>query len=494
MSAIVASLTDDSVEGMLARAGASVADVVEIRLDRIPRVSRDDVDRLAKGLDRPALATLRTTADGGAFGTDPAPRRALLLAAVDAGIPYVDVEATAPFADEVLARAQARGTQVVLSLHLPDTPRSGAIVAYLREARDRGAWCGKLATTATDVGAVARLAEAAFTARREGLPFALMAVDDPWLRRLGPVLGNALVYASDGPPAAPGQVPARELQAAFAALPPVGRGTRGVVLVGHPVAHSRSPALQNAAFAAAGVDAAYVALDVPPEKLPAAAALLRTPGFLGANVTVPHKEAAFALADERAPSAKTVGAANVLVNDGGTLVAHNTDGVGALRALAEAGVDPRGLDALVVGAGGAGKALVHALVEVGAEVTVANRTASRAKTLGEAAGVTWMAMTEAAQLHDAFQAVFNATTVGLDDEAVPFDVGSLDASAVVFDAVYRPGGTALVRAARARGLATIPGEAMLLHQGAAAFELWTGKPAPLEAMRVALARALEAPA
>lgn len=487
---IVASLVDGSVDAMLARARASAADLVELRLDRLSDVDSDAIQRLAKGVDRPALATLRTVTDGGRFPADAPHRRELLLACVEAGIPYVDVEATAPFADEVLAHARDKGVRVVLSLHLPDTPRSGAIVAFLREAAQRGAWCGKLATGARDPDAVARLAEAAFAARRERIPFALMAVDDAWLRRLAPVVGSCLVYGSDGEAAAPGQVPVADLRrehAAFAA-----GATRAVALLGHPVAHSRSPAFQNAAFAAAGIDGAYAALDVAPERLASAVELVRTPAFLGANVTVPYKEAVLAHVDLRAPSAAATGAANVLVNEGGEVSAHNTDGEGALRALAEAGVDLAGAEALVHGAGGTARALVHALLEAGTDVAVTNRSVDRGAALATAFDVPCLTSAEAAKLLDAFDVVVNATTVGMQDDAVPFDVTWLHRETVVLDCVYRPGGTALGRAARARGLRLVPGETMLLHQGAASFTLWTGAPAPLDAMRAALSAAMEA--
>ena len=493
MTLIVATLTDPHAEVMARASAETDADVVEVRIDLLRDATVEDISRLHKALARPAMATVRRPRDGGRFEGGEDARRALLEAAVDAGYSYVDVEADAGFAGDLIARARAKGRLVVLSWHdLAGTPPVPEILRFLRDARARGAWCGKLAATLREPRDAVALVDAAATARAEGLRFAIMATNDAALRALAPALGCALAYGSAGAPAAPGQVPAPVLRRTHARIPPTAAATtRLAVVLGDPVAHSRSPAMQNAGFRAAGLDVAFLAWRVTPLDLGHAVAALRAPAFLGANVTLPHKVAVLSHLDALAPSAEAVGAVNVVAREGGRLVGHNTDGVGALRALAEAGVEVRGVHVLVLGAGGAARAVAHALAGAGAVVTLANRTPGKAQTIAEdfgAASVAWAAREDAARASDV---VVNCTSLGLHPGETPLAASALRAGQGILDACYRAGGTDLLGAARARGCRVVPGEAMLLHQGAAAFELWTGVPAPLEAMRGGLRVALE---
>lgn len=244
--------------------------------------------------------------------------------------------------------------------------------------------------------------------------------------------------------------------------------------------------MQNAAFAAAGVDARYLALDVAPYNLAALLAGLRASPPLGANVTVPHKVAVAGLVDKLDPSAAQAGAVNTLVFRDGRLEGHNTDGAGALDALAEAGVRVKGARTLVLGAGGAARAVAYALQGAEAVVTLTNRHAAKAEALAKEGGFTTIPWERIPDVMHAVDLLVNATTLGLHGERAPADPRKLLPGAAVFDCVYVPGGTPLVREAREAGHVAVPGEAMLLHQGARAFILWTGKPAPVGVMRAAL--------
>lgn len=259
--------------------------------------------------------------------------------------------------------------------------------------------------------------------------------------------------------------------------------TRVAAVLGWPVAHSRSPALHNAAFAAVGLDAVFVALAVPPEKLETVVRALAATGALGASITVPHKEAVLALCSRVDPLAARAGAVNCLVFDGADLVGHNTDAGGFTDALAEAGVAPSGRTVLL-GGGGAARAVAVGLADAGAEVTVVARR-PEAVTWCEARA--WSALP--ALLDDAGLLV-DCTSAGLDAaadralaDAVPLE--RLPQRAAVATLVYHRRTELLVRAA-ARGHVVADGAAMLLYQGARAFTLWTGLPAPLPAMRDAL--------
>jgi shikimate dehydrogenase len=256
-------------------------------------------------------------------------------------------------------------------------------------------------------------------------------------------------------------------------------------VAGWPVAHSRSPAIQNAALAAAGLTGwRYLQLPLPPERFAETVRALPDAGFRGINVTIPHKEAALALADEATEVARAVGAANTLTFlESGAVHADNTDVPGLLEALP---ADPAGMSALVLGAGGAARAAVHALRQAGAaDVMVWNRTRERAERLVADLGGRVVDAPEPALL------VINATSVGLREtdptfKSLPIEADTLGVGSYVADLVYRPGGTQLQADAKRRGATVVTGLEILVAQGAASFERWTGKTAPREAMRAAV--------
>jgi shikimate dehydrogenase len=252
-------------------------------------------------------------------------------------------------------------------------------------------------------------------------------------------------------------------------------------VLGWPVAHSRSPAMHRAAFAALGLtDWSYQRLPVPPELFDATVRGLPGAGFVGANVTVPHKHAALALADRATERARAIGAANTLSFADGEIHADNTDAPGFLAAL---GQSPAGQRALVLGAGGSARAVVWALVQAGAaDVAVWNRTPGRASELAAELGARAVTEAESADL------LVNCTTAGLhaNEDAfkeLPVSSDDLDGYAFVVDLVYRADTTALLRAASRGGAATVDGLEILVQQGALSFEAWTGRAAPLQAMR-----------
>ena len=258
-------------------------------------------------------------------------------------------------------------------------------------------------------------------------------------------------------------------------------------IIGHPVAHSLSPAIQRAALEATGIDASYKRWDTPAEDLPARVASLRDEGCLGANVTIPHKEAVLALLDVVAAPAAEIGAVNTIVNLGGRLTGHNTDGGGLVAVLAEAEFAPAGKRFLLLGAGGAARGIAFALSHAGAaKVAIANRTSARAEALAAAAGGCAVPWGVALAPYDC---VINCTSIGMDgtgtEGEVPCDLATAKPATLIVDIVYAPEETPLLRGAEAAGLPTLGGLPMLIHQGALAFALWTGQPAPLDAMREA---------
>ena len=248
-------------------------------------------------------------------------------------------------------------------------------------------------------------------------------------------------------------------------------------VLGFPVAHSRSPAMMNAAFAELGMDWRYVHLPIASSLFAQTVRALPASGYRGANVTIPHKLAAHAAADELTPAAEAIGAVNTLVFGEGLTLGDNTDAGGFTDAL---GIEPAGRRALVLGAGGAARAVVWALREAGAEVAVWNRTHERAVALAGEFGVRAIKQGEPADI------LVNATSVGLHDED-PSEQLPLGPAELVVDLVYGREPTGLCRWAEAQGARVVDGLEMLVRQGARSFELWTSRPAPLDAMRTAAA-------
>jgi len=261
----------------------------------------------------------------------------------------------------------------------------------------------------------------------------------------------------------------------------------GVIL--HPAGHTRSPAMHNAAFAALGLDAAYLAFDVRPEALADAVRGARALGVRQLAVSIPHKIDVMAHVDEVDDVARQIGAVNTVTRSGDRLVGANTDWIGAVRALeAEGGAKLDGARAVVLGAGGAARSVVFGLRRRGAHVTILNRTAARAQELCRELDA--QASGGLHELRDvAYDVLVNTTRVGLSEDASPVSADALRADALVMDAVYDPPDTRLLQDARARGARTVGGKWWLVHQAAEQLSLWSGRDAPITVMAEAFDRA-----
>ena len=274
-------------------------------------------------------------------------------------------------------------------------------------------------------------------------------------------------------------------------------------IIGHPIGHSISPMFQQAALDAIGFDGTYEAWEIAPDGVSEFVNALRAPGTLGINVTVPHKEAVIPFIDEVDDWASIAGAVNTIVNRDGRLTGHNTDGIGFLQALREgAGFEPRGEDVLVLGAGGSARGVVYALARAGvAQLYIANRTLERAERLAGLSIDSGVAA-EAVPLSDAPGAagkaalIVNCTSMGMvhgpDETGTPLSAADIPPTSLVNDLVYNPLETPLLREAAQAGAATLGGIQMLVYQGAASFEMWTGQPAPVPVMLEAATAAMRA--
>lgn len=276
-------------------------------------------------------------------------------------------------------------------------------------------------------------------------------------------------------------------------------------IIGYPIGHSISPVFQQAALDHLGMDATYQAWEVAPDGVGDFIKGLRRPGLLGINITLPHKEAVIPYLDHVDQRATEAGAVNTIVHRDGSLTGHNTDGYGFLQALREGGkFEPRGRRVLVLGAGGAARGVTLALIGEGvAELNIANRTLPRAEQLaglvraggiaGQALPMTWSDLAEAAVRADL---IVNCTSIGMthgpDATGTPLLQQQIPPTALVYDLVYNPLETPLLREASRAGAATLGGIQMLVHQGAASFEMWTGKSPPISVMLAAATKAMAA--
>ena len=266
-------------------------------------------------------------------------------------------------------------------------------------------------------------------------------------------------------------------------------------IIGYPIGHSMSPVFQQAALDECGIDARYVAYQVAPEEVEEFINGLRQPGAKGINVTVPHKLAVMPFLDEIDDWATEAGAVNTIVNRDGRLTGHNTDGYGFLRALREgAGFEPQGRRTLILGAGGAARGVVLALAREGVgELTIANRTPERAENLaqlahnrGIPANAISLADADLAEAAASAELIVNCTTIGMThgpgEDETPLTGDAIPATALVNDLVYNPLETRLLREAAQAGAKTLGGIEMLVYQGAASFEMWLERPAPVAVM------------
>ena len=275
-----------------------------------------------------------------------------------------------------------------------------------------------------------------------------------------------------------------------------------VVCLGQPVRENPTGVMLEAAFHALGLNWRYLTVEVPPSKLHDAIVGVRALGMRGANLTIPHKVAVMQYLDRIAPDAAAIGAVNTVRREGDLLIGENTDGKGFLRGLRmDAGIDPRGKRVLVLGAGGAARAIVTELALAGAvDVLVVNRSAGRgAPMVAELARKTgapirFQPWTEPYRVPRSADLLVNATSIGLYPDVAampPVDLGDVGAHLLVCDAVPNPPETALLETARRLGLRVLDGLSMLVHQGAIGFHMWTGAEAPEAVMKEALRRAFD---
>jgi 3-dehydroquinate dehydratase/shikimate dehydrogenase len=457
---------------------------VELRLDYLKNVR--ELSRFLKRLkvDRRThcvIATLRRRAAGGRFTGSITAQHAALLTAAAAGCTWCDLEVESaenqPRAElqNALRELRHAGARVMISFHdFRSTPRD--LRAIVRRLDRCGGDAIKIATEARSLTDAVRLL--AITKGRRNVVAVPMGEIGLPVRVLALRLGSAISYASVAQATAPGQLSVLEMRHTYRA-DRLTSATSVYGVIGDPISHSLSPLMHNAAFAARKVNAVFLPFLV--NDLVDFLTARRTLNVKGFAITLPHKQTILRHLSGCDPLAAHIGAVNtVVVRGNGALYGYNTDYVGVLRAL-ERRVHLRGSRVLILGAGGAARAAAFALAEAGSLVCICARRAALGKKLARAVNGEFIA--RRCVRDEFFDAIINATPVGMrSGDASPLRANELNCR-VVMDMIYKPAITPLLQLAKRRGIATVTGEEMFLAQGMAQFEIWMGQRAPEQVMR-----------
>lgn len=472
---------------------------IELRLDWLAnaRETAKFLTQLKKGgISRRAtlLATCRRREAGGKFSGTVVEQLSLLRFAINAGCRWVDleIETAAGLPPFTLGLYTAQAKRIVSHHDFRETPSAARLARLGCELDDMCETLGfdaiKIATRCDSLADSLRVLDLARQSKDRNVIAVPMGEVVTPARVLAPRFGSVLSYAPVEGATAPGQIPLAELHELYRGSD-VSSRTRVYAVIGDPIVHSLSPVLQNAAFRARKMDAIYLPFRVTDLKDFLGA--IEPLGIAGFSITLPHKERILRHLDDCDPLAAAIGAVNtVVVRGGGKLFGYNTDYVGVLRAI-EQRMPIAGSRVLVVGAGGAARAIAFALSKGGAGVSICARRAERARRLARQAGGD--AVPRKALKREFFDAVVNATPVGMhpNTRQSPLNAGELNCR-IVFDAIYRPRRTKLLQLAAAKGIETISGVEMFLAQGIAQWEIWSGMRAPEELMRRAVLQRLEA--
>ncbi|KAL7131862.1 hypothetical protein ABFS83_12G033700 [Erythranthe nasuta] len=485
--------TVDQVVNLMHKSKATGADIVEIRLDHLKSFDpHSDIQKLIKECPLPTLFTYRPIWEGGQYDGDENTRFNALQLCMKLGADHIDIELKAAHEfNKFLNGGKPEKCKVIVSSHNYDsTPSSeelGNLVARIQAA---GADIVKFATTAVDITDVARVFQITVHCQ---VPIIAMVMGERGLmsRILCPKFGGYLTFGTleAGKVSAPGQPTIEQLLNLYN-FRLIDSDTKVFGIIGKPVSHSKSPKLYNRAFREDGFNGVFLHLLV--DDLPKFFDTYSSPDFSGFSCTIPHKEVALSRCDEVDPVAKSIGAVNCVIrrpNDG-KLFGCNTDYIGAISAI-EDGLRENGASGpvsplagklfVVIGAGGAGKALAYGAKEKGARVVIANRTYERAKELAEIIGGQALSLADLESFHpESGMILANTTAIGMQPkiEETPVPKEALKHYELVFDAVYTPKITRLLGEAQEVGAKIVTGVEMFIGQAYEQYERFTGLPAP----------------
>ncbi|GLT87405.1 hypothetical protein SLE2022_054910 [Rubroshorea leprosula] len=496
----------ESVDQMLVKmrmAKELGADLVEVRLDFLKNFSpRQDLGVLIKQASLPTLFTFRPTWEGGQYKGDESKRQEALRLAMELGADYVDVELKVAhdFFNSIQGKKSGKVKIIVSSHNYENTPSVEEIGDLVARIQATGADIVKVATTALDIIDNARIFQVLV---HSNVPMIGLAMGERGLlsRILTAKFGGFLTFGALNGEAisAPGQPSIKDLLDLYN-FRQIGADTKVHGVIGKPIGHSKSPHLYNAAFKSVGFNGIYLPLLV--DNVAKYISTYSSPDFVGYSYTIPHKEDGLRCCDDVDPIAKAIGAISCMIRrPDGKLMGYNVDYLGAIAAIEEGLRASNGTPAsgsplagklfVVMGAGGAGKALAYGGYEKGARVVVANRTYEKAKELASKVGGQAITLAELKDFHpEEGMILANTTSVGMKPriDDTPLSKEALKHYSLVFDAIYTPKLTRLLREAQESGATIVYGTEMFINQAFVQFERFTGLPAPKQLIRDVLAR------
>lgn len=485
MSLICASLIESEINKMINYAKLAErkgAQIIELRLDKLKNISGATISKLRKEIALPIIATIRPFYEGGEFKKSENLRLELIKKIIENSYDYLDVELRAARKYRaILEYAKKHSVKTIISYHdFTKTPAKEEIYSYINECSKLGD-ISKVAFRAKSATDNFKILEASVKAKEAGLKYIAIGMGKIGMltRILAPVLNQHIVYTAIevGKEAAEGQI-------AISSLPHINSETRICGLVGKNIAHSLSPALHNEAFVSLNLNFRYLLFDITEKNLPRLFKILKALNFRGVNVTSPFKETVIQYLDRVDQLASKIKAVNTILNEKNELVGYNTDYYGACEALKRAGIKLANANTLLLGAGGAARAVAYLLSQNNAKVTIASRTLRRAEIIANDFNIDCVELSNLKNLNRGFELIINATPV-YNKLIIPERFVKRDTT--VFELVY-PLETKLTRTAILKGAKVINGLEMLLYQGIKAFELFTNRKAPVKIMKKALGK------
>ena len=493
MTLIVASLIEGSIQEASAsskEAFAAGADLVELRLDHLKDFDIHMVRKARREILGPTIATLRSKDQGGRSSLSGAKRAEAIKEILSSDFEYVDLELDS---DKALLRKgrdlAETGTRVIVSSHLQKPSSRATLERKLAESLALGD-IAKVAMQCEDASQALDLAQVGLKMSRQRKEYVLigMGIQGQLTRVFADRIGSSLVYSClAGKPAAPGQLDV----VTQASLLSESRVVLG--LIGHPVSHSVSKPMQEAALKQLGLTGVYLPLDIPPKRFDGnILRIMKTLGFKGINVTIPHKGDAFRLSDSQGEAATATRAVNTIKFAGSKLIGENTDVFGFVKLIEGKTTITHSTNVLVIGAGGAARAVAYVLSERQAILTVIDVEHQRAVELARAFGGKAVSVRKLWSSDRSFDLVVNCTPVGMKGVAgSPLKASFVRPGSTYIDIIYNPPATRAMELASGRGARAYGGLEMLVQQGAESFRIWTGREPNVEAMREAAGRALQ---
>ena len=475
---ITAKRAEDTVLEMLS--ASKYADIVELRIDYIPELQNAEacIEESLKRKIKPVIITNRPVREGGKFNGSEQDRLRLLQKAIDLGVDYVDVEY-----DSIKQITRRNSSKIIISHHnFKETPHD--LSKIYDEICQQKPDIVKIVTHANDITDNIRIFELLQSTNIPTISFCMGELG--YISRiLTGKFGGFLTFASleKGKESAPGQLTVDELSKTYH-FKNINKKTKLYGIIGNPVSHSMSPAIHNAAFTEKGLKNVYVPLKIA--NIETFMKECREIDFQGFSVTIPHKESVLPFLDDLDHTARKIGAINTIVNRNRKLTGYNTDCMAAVMGLEysmkEANETLNNKKISIIGAGGAARAIAFGLKEKGCDITIFNRTTERAEKLSQDVKCEFKSFEEIHKLDS--DILINTTSIGMFPgvDQTPVSKNILKEGMIVFDAVYNPIETRLLRDAKEQGCHTVNGLSMFINQAAEQFRLWTGIDAPIELM------------